>query len=174
MIARIGMVDSAVQPDQCSIPKTRGYNMITYDDLHQQIHKITEISNVFLYLIDDRRMCDTQITCDLFFDYVEKVRKHLEIQDTYLYSAILNDGDANAKKVADNFMSGSKEIKRILQAYMKRWARQGKHQLIIKNYDDFNDETKEVFGLVLKRIQDETERLYPLVRTISGDMQKVA
>jgi myo-inositol-1-phosphate synthase len=148
--------------------------MITYDELNQQNHQITEISNVFLYLIEDRRMCDTQITCDLFFDYVDKVKNHLEIQDKAIYSAILNDGDNIAKETAENFMSGSQEIKRIFKSYLKKWSHQGKHQLIIANYPDFIEETKGIFELVLNRIQDETERLYPLVRSISGDMQKVA
>ena len=68
--------------------------MITYQELHKQIHQITEISNVFLYLIENRKMCDTQITCDLFFDYVNKVKHHLEVGDKNIYTAILRDGDA--------------------------------------------------------------------------------
>jgi hemerythrin-like domain-containing protein len=150
--------------------------MITYKELHEQIHKITEISNVFLYLIEERSMCDTQITCDLFFDYVGRVRKHLEVQDNYLYSAILTNGDDESRKIAENFMSGSKEIRRIFQQYMKKWANGGNkgHHLVIGNYDEFRRETQEVFTLVLKRIEDEIERLYPLVRGISGDVQQVA
>ncbi|MCP4076383.1 MAG: hypothetical protein GY744_09380 [Gammaproteobacteria bacterium] len=148
--------------------------MITYDELYKQIHKITEVSNVFLYLIEERSMCDTQITCDLFFDYVEKVKNHLEIQDNHLYASILRDGDDKARKVAENFMSGSIEIKRIFQKYLKKWSHPGKHQLLITNYDKFNSETQEIFEMVLNRIQDETEHLYPLIRSISGNMQKVA
>lgn len=148
--------------------------MITYEKLHQQIHDITEISNVFLYLIEDRRMCDTRITCDLFFDYVKKVKYHLEIEDKFLYSAILTDGDAASKQVADNFMSGSMEIKRIFKRYLKKWSHPKSHKLLISNYDDFTSETKGIFELVLKRIQDEIEHLYPLIRSISGDSQKVA
>jgi len=148
--------------------------MITYEDLHKQNHEITEISNVFLYLIEERSMCDTQITCDLFFDYVQKVKDHLELQDNHLYTAILTDGDSASKKVAENFMSGSKEIKRIFQRYLKKWSNSKAHHLRISNYDAFKKETRDMFDLVLKRIQDETENLYPMVRSISGDMQKVA
>lgn len=148
--------------------------MITYDQLNQQNHKITEISNVFLYLIEDRRMCDTQITCDLFFDYVKRVKKHLEIQDNCLYTAILKNGDAESRKISENFMSGSIEIKRIFNRYLRKWSRPGKHQIVISNYTDFHRETNEMFELVLNRIQDETERLYPLVRSISGDEKMVA
>ena len=148
--------------------------MITYEELHEQNHAITEISNVFLYLIENRSMCDTQITCELFFDYVEKVKNHLELQDNHMYTAILRDGDADAKHIAQNFMSGSREIKRIFQDYQKKWSNKKGHQLRISNYPKFNKETNEMFELVLKRIQDETEKLYPLVRSISGDMDRVA
>ena len=148
--------------------------MITFDELNEQNHKITEISNVFLYLIENRKMCDTQITCDLFFDYVDKVKHHLESEDNAIYTRILTDGDAQAKEVAENFMSGSREIKRIFQTYLRKWQKKGSNQLVITNYSEFVAETQEMFEIVLHRIQHETEQLYPLVRKISGDMQKVA
>ncbi len=148
--------------------------MITYQQLHEQIHQITEISNVFLYLIDNRKMCDTQITCDLFFDYVEKVKEHLDIEDKTLYTIILKGGDDKARKTAENFLSGSVEIKRIFQDYLKKWSRKGKHKLVIANYDEFTRETRDMFELVLNRFQDETEQLYPLARKITGNMQRVA
>jgi len=148
--------------------------MITYEKLYQQIHKITELSNVFLYLIEDRSMCDTKIACELFYEYVELVKNHLDVQDNHLFSAILTDGDDAAKKVAENFMSGSMEIKKIFQKYLRKWSHPRKHELLISNYDKFNKETLEIFEIVLNRIQDETEHLYPLVRAISGDMKQVA
>jgi hypothetical protein len=148
--------------------------MISYQQLHKQIHQITEISNVFLYLIEDRKMCDTQITCDLFFDYVEKVKDHLEIEDKSLYTVILKGGDDQARKTAQNFLSGSVEIKRIFQDYLRKWSRKDKQKLIIDNYDDFIAETRSMFELVLNRFQDETEQLYPLARKISGNQLQVA
>jgi hypothetical protein len=148
--------------------------MITYQELHEQIHHITEISNVFLYLIDNRKMCDTQITCDLFFDYVEKVKEHLEVEDKSLYTVILKGGDDSARKTAQNFLSGSVEIKRIFQNYLRKWSHKGAHKLVIDNYDEFIVETRSMFDLVLNRFQDETEQLYPLARKISGNIQQVA
>ncbi|MBL7005055.1 MAG: hypothetical protein ISR69_13640 [Gammaproteobacteria bacterium] len=148
--------------------------MVTYEELNQQIHQVTEISNVFLYLIKDRKMCDTDITCDLFFDYVEKVKNHLEVEDKSLYAVILNGGNSEAKKTAEKFLSGSKEIKRIFQSYLKKWSNKGRRALVINNYDNFIKETQDMFEIVLNRFQDETEQLYPLARTITGDMKKVA
>ena len=48
--------------------------MITFAELHGQIHRITELSNVFLYMIQDRAMCDTSYACDLFFEYKQRVK----------------------------------------------------------------------------------------------------
>jgi hemerythrin-like domain-containing protein len=148
--------------------------MITYQELHEQIHQITEISNVFLYLIENRKMCDSKITCDLFFDYVEKVKAHLEVEDKSLYTVILKGGDDRARKTAEKFLSGSVEIKRIFQDYLKKWSRKEKHKLVIANYPEFINETRDMFELVLNRFQDETEQLYPLARKISGNIQQVA
>jgi len=119
-------------------------------------------------------MCDTQITCDLFFDYVEKVKEHLEVEDKSLYTVILKGGDDQARQTAQNFLSGSVEIKRIFQDYLRKWSRKGKRQLAIDNYDEFTKETRGMFELVLNRFQHETEQLYPLARKISGNMQQVA
>jgi hypothetical protein len=148
--------------------------MTTYQELHEQIHEITEISNVFLYLIENRKMCDTQITCDLFFDYVQKVQTHLEVEDKHLYTVILKGGDENARKTAEKFLSGAKEIKRIFRDYLKKWSHRRQQELLISNYDEFVNETRAMFELVLDRFQDETEQLYPLARAITGNVQQVA
>ncbi len=148
--------------------------MITYEELHEQNHAITEISNVLLYLIEQRAMCDTKITCDLFFDYVDKVSEHLEIQDNHMYTIILSKGDTNARQTAENFMSGSKEIERIFKAYRKKWSDARNHTLRIANHEAFKKDTREMFELVLNRIQDETEHLFPTVQGITGDLKLVA
>jgi hypothetical protein len=148
--------------------------MITYQELHEEIHQITEISNVFLYLVSNKRMCETGFSCDLFFDYVDKVRKHLDVFDTKIYSLLLKQGDARAREIAERFLSGSIEIKRIFQEYLRTWPQKDRKRLVFNDHDKFLQETREMFELVLNRIQDETEQLYPLVRSITGDVKKVA
>lgn len=133
-------------------------------DLHLQIHKITELSNILTNLLSDRSLCDTEVTCELFFRYVESVKDHLQKTDSNLYAQLLDHSDAHKNKVANLFISGSKEIKRIFGAYTKKWCNMSKKQLHIKKYDDFYNETVEMFELVLKRLQDETEHLYPLIQ----------
>ncbi|NNJ91887.1 MAG: hypothetical protein HKP55_09445 [Gammaproteobacteria bacterium] len=133
------------------------------EKLHAQIHKITELSNILTNLLSDRSLCDTEITCELFFRYVDSVQDHLKKTDADLYAELLDHSDAHKNKIANLFISGSKEIKRIFGAYTKKWCNLSKQELHIKKYDQFYAETIEMFELVLNRLQDETERLYPLI-----------
>lgn len=137
--------------------------MISFDKLHVQNHKITELSNVLLHLFDDRSMCDTETACDLLFLYLEKLDKHLTVVD-HLYPTLLIDHDKQVKHVANNFLSGEQEIRKFIAKYMKTWCKRKKHELVIHDYAGFLEDTQGLFHMVLNRIQDETEHLYPLVR----------
>jgi hypothetical protein len=143
--------------------------MITFEQLHAQNHKITELSNVFLYLIEDRSMCDTDIACSVFFDYVEKVRDHLEVVDRHLYTKLLNNPDQAVRQKADRFMSGSHEIKRLFNGYLGKWSTPDRKHLAVRNHKKFVADTRDMMDIVMDRIQRETEHLYPLVRKVTGD-----
>jgi len=147
--------------------------MITFSQLHEQIHKITELSNVFLYLIQDRTMCDTTFACDLFFEYKQRVKEHIELVDQKLCGKLISHPDQTVKNTADRFLSGSAEIKKIFAAYVKKWCSQKDRVLTIRNHGEFVKETEEMFDLVLDRIQRETEHLYPLIRKLD-DGEKLA
>lgn len=150
-------------------------NMITYDELHSQNHTITELSNVLLYLFKERSMCDTGACCELFYRYMDKVKEHMDIVDHHLYSKLLTHHDHDIQELAKNFMSGSQEIKKIMAAYTKEWCpRKKADTLAIARHDRFLKESEEMFEMVLNRIQDETEKLYPLIKEISGDQKHVA
>lgn len=141
--------------------------MITYEALNEQNHRITELSNVLRYLFKDRSMCDTGSCCDLFYQYVDLVKQHIDTVDKEMYSELLQSPDDNINNVAKNFMSGSAEVKKILKSFSKKWCPAKDASMIkIKAYDSFLDDTNELFDLVLQRIQDETEHLYPLVRSL--------
>ena len=88
--------------------------MITYEELNEQNHRITELSNVLHYLFKDRSMCDTGSCCDLFYRYVDLVKEHIEVVDKEMYRDLLSSPDDKVTNVAKNFMSGSVEIKKIL------------------------------------------------------------
>ncbi len=148
--------------------------MVTFDELHQQNHKITELTNILQHLLGDRSLCDSEVTCNLFFDYVNAVKEHLAVTDSEMYSKLLGAGDQRMSNVANRFMGGSREINRIFSAYLKRWCKLRSKQLVIKEYESFMQDTQEMFDMVLDRIQSETEHLYPAVRKVIGGAREVA
>ena len=135
--------------------------MIPFNELNTQNHQISELSKVLSVLIEDREICDTQIVCDLFLRYTDKVMAHMDLEDKVLYSGLLAHPDRKINATASRFLEGAKEIKRIFRQYVAKWCAKGLH---IYNHSMFVKETKEMFQLVLDRIQAETEQLYPLVR----------
>ncbi len=148
--------------------------MVSYQQLHQQNHKITELTNILQHLLGDRSLCDSKVTCDLFFDYVNAVKEHMAVTDSAMYSKLLGAGDQKMSNLANRFMGGSREINRIFSAYLKRWCKMRSKRLVVKEYEAFMRDTQEMFDMVLDRIQDETEHLYPAVRDVTGDMREVA
>lgn len=133
--------------------------MTSYMELHEQNHKITELSNVLNYLINERSMCDTAVSCELFFRYMSMVMEHLDLEERELYKELLMDADNDVRNIGRRFLSGSGEIKRVLGRYQKRWCK-GK-ELRIGNHEAFLEDTREIFALVIRRIDDETVHLYP-------------
>lgn len=149
--------------------------MISYDELHAQNHSITELSNVLRYLFKERSMCDTGACCELFNRYTEKVQEHIDVVDRNLYSKLLTHDDHDIQHLAKNFMSGSQEIKKIMASYIKTWCPKKKTDtLAIAEHDRFLKESEEMFDLILERIQNETEKLYPLVRELSGEKARAS
>jgi len=147
--------------------------MINYDELHSDNHNITELSNVLLYLFKERSMCDTGACCELFHRFTDKVKDHIDLVDQNLYSRLLTHDDHEIQLLAKNFMSGSQEIKKIMSAYIKEWCpRKKTDALNIAEYDRFLKDSEKMFELVLERIQNETEKLYPLVRELNGHAKK--
>ncbi|MCB2263915.1 MAG: hypothetical protein LGR52_13425 [Candidatus Thiosymbion ectosymbiont of Robbea hypermnestra] len=148
--------------------------MLTFADLHEQNHKITELSNVFLYLAKERPMCDTACARDLFFEYKKLVKEHMELVDQKLCGKLIAYSDQEIKNTADRFLSGSVEIRKIFSKYVKTWCSEKDGVLTIRDHAAFIEETQEMFALVLDRIQRETEHLYPFIRRLEGGERLVA
>jgi len=100
-----------------------------------------------------------------------QVKEHIEIVDKNMYSDLLASPDERVNNVAKNFMSGSVEVKKILQKFGKQWCPSKGNitgDLKIKDHDKFLNAMDELFDIVLQRILDETEHLYPLVRSLGA------
>ena len=146
--------------------------MLTYDDVNKQNDKITELTNVLTFLLSDRALYDTQVISGLFFELVRDVEDHLKTQDKFVYRTLLASPDQKIRNMSNKFMSGGVEIKRVFTEYLKVWCgRKNKKckQLYIKDHDAFVRETEEMFELILNRIQDEQEKLFPMLRKVTGD-----
>jgi len=75
-------------------------------------------------------------------------------------------------------MNGTVAIRRIMKQYVSKWCNKtGKHFAFDKNgknYEQFLEDSKQMFSIILDRIQKETEGLYPLVRRLQDDQRRVA
>jgi len=142
--------------------------MYDLEQLTEKTHKISELSRVLSYLIQDRLICDAEITCQLFFQYVDKVNEHMNLGEQVFYKDLLTSHDQKLVNLASNFMNSTSEIKNIFKQYLRRWCNKKQTTLKIKDHPAFIQETEEMFELVLKRIQDEHEKLYPALRVIWG------
>jgi len=144
--------------------------MISYDELNAQNDKITELSNVLSKLIKDRSLCDSGVCCELFYNYMKKVNNHMRLVDSSFYHGLLSDSSPEAHNVANNFMSGSQEIKRVMKKFTKKWCNTKTHDLNIgkDQHERFINQTNELFEMILDRLQDEMEKLYPMVRKIGN------
>jgi hypothetical protein len=98
-----------------------------------------------------------------------QVNAHMQIVDSNLYTDLLGHSSSEANNTANNFMAGSQEIKKIMSSYTKKWCDKKHHSLSIgAKHDLFLKETDDMFEMILSRIQNEMERLYPMVRKISN------
>lgn len=140
--------------------------MTSFEESHSQNHRITELSNVLNYLVKDRSMCDTDTCRRLFRNYLSELTSHTDLIERQIYPIILKNGDSDADILVNNFINGSQEIKRIIKQYKRNWFSGKSKVLKIDDHSAFTDETDRLFDLVLDRLQDETEHLYPLARSL--------
>ena len=148
--------------------------MVPFEQLNQQNHEIAELSKVLSVLIEDREICDTEITCDLFMRYSSKVKNHLELEDKSLYGVLLSHPQRSMNTLGNRFVEGSREINRIFDSYVRRWCTKTVGSttgtgLKIFNHDMFVNETKEMFQLIAERTLAEVEELYPAIRAIESE-----
>ena len=143
--------------------------MVSFTELNQQNDTITELSNVLCLLISERAVWDTRVVTNLFFTYVDRVKEHLDLEERELYQSMLLHSDQRVRQTANKFLSGSGEIKRVFGQYLKQWSRS--HELRINDYERFTKDTREMIQLVLNRIEDEVEHLYPTVREVLAAMK---
>ncbi len=136
--------------------------MIGITQLNEQNAKIKELSSVLHYLISNKDMCSTEVTCDLFLKYTEEVTDHLYLEEKDVYRHLLNHSDLKVRNTSNDFFSGSIEIKRVFNEYLGRWCKNKKLRVV--KHSEFLQDSEEIFSLVLNRINAESDILYPIVQ----------
>ena len=141
--------------------------MLSFTQLNEQNNKIKELSSVLNYLIENKEMCSKEATCDLFLKYAEEVTDHLYLEEKEVYRHLLNHDDLRVRNTVNDFFSGSIEIKRVFNEYLGQWCKNKK--LRVTKHTEFVEDTHQMFGLVLNRIDAESNILYPMIKDVLGD-----
>ncbi|MDH5764805.1 MAG: hemerythrin domain-containing protein [Gammaproteobacteria bacterium] len=133
--------------------------MIPVEELRNENDAIKDLSNVLSNLVTDQSLRTNTIFCELLHRFQEKLDAHLKHEARSIYPQLLNHDDNHIKKVANDFLSNTHELERILSKYVKRWC----HQINTENHEEFERETLEIFRLVNERIQLEESHLFPVL-----------
>ena len=78
------------------------------------------------------------------------------------------DSDQRNVNLARKLVADSRLLRSNYDKYLKHWTESGGQRFHIADHEAFLCETRELFELVLERIQRETEYLYPLLRKVEG------
>ena len=148
--------------------------MINVDALHEQNHKLTELSGVFVYLARERALCDTETASRLFFDYGKRLPAHLDQVDQLVKKHLLADPEPRTVNLARKLVADSRLLRFNYEKYLKHWTEAGRQRFRIADHPAFVRDTEDLFTLVLDRIQRETEYLYPLLRKVEGGERRAA
>ena len=87
-----------------------------------------------------------------------QVKFHLGLEDQWLYPELLRSKDERLKGLATQYMSEMGNIKQAFEQYVGRWSAV---QTIQAKPVDFIRETRDLIGVLNKRIRLENTELYP-------------
>lgn len=89
-----------------------------------------------------------------------KIKMHLMSEDKYLYPELMNSKNSDIKNTARMFNDEMGSLAGAFADFVQAYNIPAK---IIENKSAFVEESAKVFGLVIKRIDKEGGRLYPLL-----------
>ncbi|EGV31442.1 hypothetical protein ThidrDRAFT_2064 [Thiorhodococcus drewsii AZ1] len=125
----------------------------THIELRQMIDDLNAIMTPEMLKIRPNAKTAHELLCDLG----TKVRAHLSDEDRTLYPRLLIHEDAKVKSIAWGFISGEKPLRKVFDDYHKRWLRNCDFNFS----EDFLAETREIFEMVVRRIEREELVLLP-------------
>ena len=90
----------------------------------------------------------------------EKVKKHLAMEDKFIYPNLLRHSDVEVQKKAQKFLDEMSNINKKFSAYLDKWHNAPEINI---NPQDFAGETEIIINALINRIKKEDMTLYPLV-----------
>ena len=89
-----------------------------------------------------------------------KLKMHLMSEDKFLYPNLVNSNSNDIKHTAQTFYNEMGDVAEIFTSFVQKYNVPSK---ILQNREAFHMESKEVFNLVISRINKEDIKLYPLL-----------
>jgi len=132
--------------------------MIPIAQLRKEHAELRELIKAISTLLTKQPVKKTQAFSDLFEQFVEKLRKHLQLEDETLYPELLIHEDSRIKNIAARFLSGTRTVNRFFNDYLKNWHDQG-----FKIDRQFLEETQVLFDFLEKRITAEEKEFFSVV-----------
>ncbi|NLY90875.1 MAG: hemerythrin domain-containing protein [Firmicutes bacterium] len=89
-----------------------------------------------------------------------KLMIHFAMEDHFLYPALKEKNDQRLQSLGDKFFAKTGDLMIVFQNYSQKWINP---VLIRENPDSFIQESKDIFLLLLHRIEEEDQELYPIL-----------
>ncbi|QEP44557.1 hypothetical protein D5085_16300 [Ectothiorhodospiraceae bacterium BW-2] len=136
--------------------------MGTLQQLQQQSQHIDELCRVLNVLIKEPSVCQTTLCHEMFDSFRDNIKNHLTLEESSLYAQMLAHSDHDIQQLAGRFKENSREIKKLFMQYEKRWCKNGISKVKDKNREEFIQETTDMFSVILKRIEAESNDFFPI------------
>lgn len=99
------------------------------------------------------------------------LRIHFAQEDRSLYPAMMASSDAEVAATAATFQKEMGHLGAAFESFADRWSTSA---AIAANFDQFREESADLFGKLANRIERENEDLYRLADTIDEGLQPAA
>lgn len=132
-----------------------------FRDLHDKLLKI--VSEISAHLNVDELSNDVSEVRGLLFKLFAMLSVHLTMEDKVLYPKLLKHPDERVKSMARRFIDEMGGIGEAVEEYKNKWSSDLEIQ---KNPGDFIEQTKGIFGALVKRIEKENNELYKTIEEL--------
>lgn len=132
--------------------------MVDVEELKQENQNILNLTQVLHHLIEVEKLRNNPVFCELMERFNKSVEAHLAHEDRTVYSDLLNHDERQIHMLADQFISNTHELRRLMADYTKKWCKSeaGDHAVFV-------EKTREIFSLVDMRINLEDSKLFPAI-----------